>query len=166
MQTWSSARTTLHTTSPQNGTKKPLYNSYELLRWRTQVPKEYAFCPEAREGPEEHASKQREGTECQEEAIRAPGKPKEAQSQIPKDHNHRVQQFAALTTPSLGRRYVATWPRAARLKPRLRLQFGSQWCPGSWKGTIVKASTCQCEDRQMGMTTPTRYAEFGCSVPD
>lgn len=31
---------------------------------------------------------------------------------------------------------------------------GSQRCPASREGSIVKASTCQCGDRQMGVTTP------------
>lgn len=96
-QTWSSARTTLNRTSPQNVTKKPLYNTYELLWWRTQVPEKHTFCPEAQEGPEENASKPCEGTECQEEANRAPGKPKEAQLQTPKSPNHRIHQLAVIT---------------------------------------------------------------------
>lgn len=123
MQTYSSTRTTLHITSPQNVTKKPLCNTYELLWWRTQVPQKHTFCPEAQEGPEENASKPCEGIECQEEAIRAPGKPKEDQPQTPKGPNHRVHQLAVITTPRFGRGFVATRPRAARLKPRPRLQL-------------------------------------------
>lgn len=38
---------------------------------------------------------------AQEEVIRAPGKPKEAQPQTPKGPNHRVHQLAVITHPKL-----------------------------------------------------------------